>query len=383
MCYNDKRGEDIMGNYIEPIRFAFLAFPIIALIFTLPYIFHQYHKFGSILFFRVAIVYSFILYLTCIYFLVILPLPSIETVKNLTTDYVQLTPFLFVKDFFLKSSFILINPSTYLEAIKEPYFYQVFYNILITIPFGMYLRYYFNCSFKKTLLWSFLLTLFFEGTQLSGLYGIYPRPYRLFDVDDLFLNTLGGMIGYAITPLFSRFLPNRSKLDQLSYQKGEHISTLRRGIAVWIDLFLVIFINIILVMIGIKSTLIQYALSIIFIFIIVPTVRGGYTFGKKWMNIKLVTLEGEKPNWYQYWIRYGILYLFILPSPVYFLFLIELFDVFSGQRIVLWVILMVIFLFALICFSHACISLFTKKLFWYERLSATKNQSTIILEEQE
>ncbi len=311
-----------MGNYIESIRFAFFVFPIIALIFTLPYIFHQYHKFGSILFFRVAIVYSFILYLTCIYFLVILPLPSIETVKNLKTDYVQLVPFTFIKEFFLKSSFILSDPSTYLEAIKEPYFYQVFYNILITIPFGMYLRYYFNCSFKKTLLFSFLLTLFFEGTQLSGLYGIYPRPYRLFDVDDLFLNTLGGIIGYAVTPLFSRFLPDRDRLDQLSYQKGEHISTLRRGIAVWIDLFLVIFVNIIFIMLGIKSTLIQYTLSIILIFMVVPTIRGGYTFGKKWMNIKLVTLEGQKPIWYQYWIRYGILYLFLIPAPFYLLFII-------------------------------------------------------------
>ena len=76
---------------------------------------------------------------------------------------------------------------------------QVFYNILLTLPFGIYLRYYFNCSFKKTFFCTFLLTLFFELTQLSGLYGIYPRPYRLFDVDDLFLNTLGGIIGYAIT----------------------------------------------------------------------------------------------------------------------------------------------------------------------------------------
>ena len=94
-----------------------------------------------------------------------------------------------------------------MTALKEEYFYQVFYNILLTIPFGIYLRYYFNCSFKKTFILTFLLTLFFEGTQLSGLYGIYPRPYRLFDVDDLFLNTLGGIIGYGVTPIFSHFLP--------------------------------------------------------------------------------------------------------------------------------------------------------------------------------
>lgn len=373
-----------MAAYIEPIRFALLAFPFIAFLFTLPYIFHQYHKYGSVLLLRVAIVYSFILYLTCIYFLVILPLPSIEAVKNLTTEWVQLVPFAFIRDFVLESSFIWNDPSTYLEVIKEPYFYQAFYNILLTIPFGIYLRYYFNCSFKKTFFFTFLLTLFFELTQLSGLYGIYPRPYRLFDVDDLFLNTLGGMIGYGITPIFSHFLPKREKLDALSYMKGKKISIFRRGMAVWIDLFLVSLVTVLFAMIGVDNLFLQYVFSIIIIFIIVPIIRGGYTYGKKWMNIKIVTKDGEKPNWYQYFIRYGVLYLFLLPVPYYFIFLISLFNHLSGNsRIVLWLFISGFMLLAFIMFFHFFITLFTKKLFWYERISATKNMSTIEVEECE
>lgn len=372
-----------MNAYIEPIRLAFLLFPLIALLFTLPYIFHQYHKYGSVLFFRVTIVYSFILYLTCIYFLVILPLPSVESVNNLTTNWAQLTPFAFVKDFILESSFIWNHPSTYLKVLKEPYFYQVFYNILLTIPFGIYLRYYFKCSFKKTLLFTFLLTLFFEGTQLSGLYGIYPRPYRLFDVDDLFLNTLGGIIGYGITPLFSKLLPKREKLDQLSYIKGQKISTFRRGIAVWIDLFLVGVITIVFSLLGVRNIFLQYVFSIIIVFMIVPTIRGGFTFGKKWMNIKLVTIERNKPIWYQYWIRYGILYLFLLPAPFYFLFLLSMFHIFlMDLTMVHWMILIIFVIFYLVFFFHACLSLLRKKTFWYERLSKTENQSTIIREEE-
>ena len=54
----------------------------------------------------------------------------------------------------------------------------------------------------KTMIASFCLSLFFELTQLSGLYFIYPRPYRLFDVNDLVTNTLGGIIGFVVTPLF-------------------------------------------------------------------------------------------------------------------------------------------------------------------------------------
>lgn len=363
-----------MNAYIEPIRFAFLFFPIIAFLFTLPYIFHQYHKYGSILFLRVVIIYSLILYLTTIYFLVILPLPSIEVVQNLKTDWVQLVPFQFVKEFILQSSFLWDDPSTYIEVIKEPYFYQVFYNILLTVPFGIYLRYYFKCSFLKTLCFSFLLTLFFEGTQLSGLYGIYPRPYRLFDIDDLFLNTLGGIIGYGITPIFSRWLPTRQKLDQLSYHKGKYISNLRRMIAAFFDLFTVAFLTLLLDLLGLNQLLLQYIFSVILIFMIIPTIRGGFTFGKKWMNIRIVTLTEEQPKWYQYWIRYGILYLFLIPMPMYLLWF---FKKISFVILILFGILSLIFLF------HALISLFKKQLFWYEKLSATKNQSTIKMEVEE
>ena len=66
-----------MGDYPVVILQAFILFPIVAFLFTLPYVVFNYHKYGSVLSLRIIIVYSFILYLMCIYFLVILPLPSI------------------------------------------------------------------------------------------------------------------------------------------------------------------------------------------------------------------------------------------------------------------------------------------------------------------
>ena len=186
-----------MSYYVSIIIQACIAFPMIAFLFSLPYIVYNYHKYGSFLSMRIAIVYSFILYLLCAYFLVILPLPSIEEVAKMTQASMQLQPFRFIQDIISSTSFHLSDPATYLPTLNSPTVYQVLFNIALVIPFGMYLRYYFQCSFKKTLLFSFLLALFFECTQLSGLYGIYPRSYRLFDVDDLMINTLGGILGYA------------------------------------------------------------------------------------------------------------------------------------------------------------------------------------------
>ena len=56
--------------------------------------------------------------------------------------------------------------------------------------------------------------MFFELTQLTGLYFIYPKPYRLFDIDDLLLNTTGGVLGYFLFGLIEKHLPSRDKIDE-------------------------------------------------------------------------------------------------------------------------------------------------------------------------
>ena len=79
-----------------------------------------------------------------------------------------------------------------MEYAQSMSLWQLLLNILLTLPFGVYLHYYFKQSLPRTVLFSFLLSLFYEGSQLSALFGIYPGPYRLADVEDLICNTLGG-----------------------------------------------------------------------------------------------------------------------------------------------------------------------------------------------
>ena len=223
--------------YLIPIKTAVLIFPLIALLFTIPFILHQYHKYGSINKWRVLIIYSFILYLITIYFLVILPLPNPDEVIY-QENMVNLIPFSFITDFISESSIVWNDPNTYLQILKEPCFYTVILNIFMTIPFGMYLRYYFKCSLKKTVFCSFFLSLFFEITQLTGLYHIYKYPYRIFDVDDLLMNTLGGFLGFYLMGLFSKRLPTRDKIDEMAILNGTKVSGLRRITLFCLDLFI-------------------------------------------------------------------------------------------------------------------------------------------------
>ena len=126
-----------MEVYLESIKSAFLIFPLLAFLITLPYLLLQYHKYGSVPLIRSSIVYTFILYLLTAYFLVILPLPNKEEVLTMPAKIPQLTPLSFLGDFietFKKASSVL-------SFLKSPIVYTTLFNIAITIPFGIYLRY--------------------------------------------------------------------------------------------------------------------------------------------------------------------------------------------------------------------------------------------------
>ena len=66
----------MLSRYASPLLSAVALFPAIAGLFTLPFMVHQYRKYGSIPFLRILAIYLFIFYLLCAYFLVILPSKS-------------------------------------------------------------------------------------------------------------------------------------------------------------------------------------------------------------------------------------------------------------------------------------------------------------------
>ena len=137
-----------MSTYAFPIKIGLIVFPIIALLITIPFMIKQYHKYGAIPFMRTFIVYSFILYLLVAWFMVILPLPKIEVVEKMTGPWTQLIPFKGLKDIMDNTNFNILNFSTYITTLKNPIVYTVIFNFFLTLPFGVYLRYYFNRKWR-------------------------------------------------------------------------------------------------------------------------------------------------------------------------------------------------------------------------------------------
>ena len=352
-----------MEVYLESIKTAFLIFPFLAFLITLPYLLLQYHKYGSVPLIRSSIVYTFILYLLTAYFLVILPLPSKEEVLMMPTKVPQLIPFTFMGDFIE----VFKETSGVLSFLKSPIVYTTLFNIAITIPFGIYLRYYFKKKWYTTIIYTFLLSLYFEITQLTGLYGLYPKAYRLFDVDDLIINTLGGLIGYLITPIVTIFLPDRDKIDKLSYKRGKVVSIYRRFLAFLIDIF--IFATIMFIMLALLNFN-DFVLPLIIMtaiyYVILPTITS-LTLGKYLVKIKLESKNKHKHL--SIFIRQVILYFGIVFGPLIF---IELNQYVNGLITLFYI------LFAIYAYFEIFLKFFgRKKPLIYERLTKTENISTV------
>ena len=308
-----------MNSYIFPIKAAIVSFPILALLITAPFLIYYYRKYGQLGKLRSVILYSFVFYLLSAYYLVILPLPSIDTVAQMTGPRYELHLFQSWHNFMNQTVLQINQPSTYLPAMKQSVFLEPVFNIILLFPFGVYCRYYFKLSFWKTIFASFCLSLFFELTQLSGLYFIYPRPYRLFDVNDLLHNTIGGTLGFICAPLFTFFLPTRNELDSESFIKGERVSLLRRLMAVIIDWFVIGLFGSILSLFSpllptelnalISYPIVSFTLEVFIYFMVFMYLWNGQTIGKKVVRIKVVEQDRQHIHFLALVKRYSALYL--------------------------------------------------------------------------
>lgn len=361
-----------MRVYAVPIKTGLILFPIIAFLITIPYMIRQYHKYGSIPMLRSLIVYSFVLYLLIAWFMVILPLPRIEDVAKMSGPWAQLVPFNFIND--LKSvNFSLTDVRTWLSALKDSSVYTVLFNFVLTLPFGVYLRYYFNRKWWEVLVMSFMLSLFFEVTQLSCLFGIYPRPYRLFDVDDLIVNTTGGMIGFVLTPLFSKILPTRKELDDKAYMKGQRVTIPRRLIADLIDFVLVALVT----FSGILDREIMDVSILMLVYVsyfIILTMIFGKTIGKMIVGIKVVSSDGKRAMPHQILIRYVTKYILYF-EVFYVIFSMDNLSSLGDNGI--FISIMILVTIAFIYFRTIISAINKKNPLVYEQLSNTKHISTI------
>ncbi|WP_431087565.1 VanZ family protein [Paenibacillus sp. 8b26] len=359
----------MIQSYLFPVSYAFLAFPFAALLFTLPFLIVQYRRHGYIHKTRALLLYLLLLYLMNAFFLVILPLPASRHNTALTGGALQLMPLQFIHDIIRETSISPSHPSSYLHLLKERAFLQVVFNVLMTVPFGMFLRYYFRARWGWCLILSFGLSLFFEVTQLTGLYGFFDHAYRVFDVDDLMANTLGGMLGFLLGEWFSRFLPRLEHLDKHLDITTKRVSYTRRGIAFFVDC--IIWTGLLGVMEYLHVPAAFWVSSGVY-FMLIPYLTNGRTPGKWLVRIHLAGTGNRISLWelmkrysLLYWLYFGMNY--VLGGPVLW------------PQVPPWASVLISLILLVIngwFFFHLVIRLFRKGPLFYEELSHTTHRIT-------
>lgn len=336
-----------MRNFIYDIQLGFLAFPLVALLLALPYALYQYRRFGAISIWKTFVVFTFILYCMCAVSLIIFPLPKDPSQIVEIAQTPQLQPFHFVEQIRETTDFSWVDRSTWGPTLKARAAYEAYFNVLLTVPLGAYLCYLFRCRWWMALLIGMATTLLFETSQLTGLFGIYDHPYRLFDVDDLILNTTGTMLGFWLMIPLTWALPSMDEVNEQARERGSsRVSLTRRVLAAVVDLaVLAVLFVLAWIMFSPTDAQIAKALAVdpsragaktlafrfigglfadpmsalllalaigAVLFAVIPMVSKGRTIGKALVGIRIVKADGgDAPAW-GYWVRYLASAFFLL-----------------------------------------------------------------------
>ncbi|GAA1777663.1 hypothetical protein GCM10009748_07640 [Agromyces lapidis] len=81
------------------------------------------------------------------------------------------------------------------SLLRNVAFQQLVLNIVLFVPLGFFVRALFDRGVVVATIAGALVSLGIELTQLTGVWGLYPCAYRLFDTGDLMTNTIGAVLG--------------------------------------------------------------------------------------------------------------------------------------------------------------------------------------------
>jgi glycopeptide antibiotics resistance protein len=222
----------VVSTYLLPVTTALYLFPLIVLVVMLPVAFVSYRRRGRAGGWATVVSYSFLFYLLAIALQTVIPLPRNANYCSGHTyaSSPQLRPFYFVQ---------VIKEHAHhhwglLAILHNTAIWSAGLNVVMLLPLGVFLRYAYRMRVVSTTVIGFGVSFFFELTQLTGLWFVYPCPYRLFSVDDMILNTTGVLIGWLVGGLLVKVLPTLEP-DGDRRRYADKVTFTRRLFAVMAD----------------------------------------------------------------------------------------------------------------------------------------------------
>ena len=182
-------------SFSAPFMMSVALWPLVSFIVTVPVLAMLYHRDNRLGFGAALSAYATVLYLIGLLCFTLYPMPD-DPAAYCATHHLhpQLNPLQFIGD---------------IRADGLTAILQIVMNVVFFVPLGFIMKRVFRWKFAVALPVGFLASLLVETMQLTGVMGVFPCSYRLFDVDDLIWNTSGAVIGYGCAMLFDRLFPPR------------------------------------------------------------------------------------------------------------------------------------------------------------------------------
>lgn len=316
-----------MSTYARVILWGLMSFPLIALACLVPYMVYEYRRYGSIPAWKSFVVFSMILYAICAVYMVVLPLPENRDAFVAYAARPKLTPLTFVGTFAraaTKVGLSPLRPATVLAFLKQSGVYVTLFNVALTVPVGFFAHYLFGARWWQAMVAGFLTSLLFEVTQVTGIYGIYAHPYRLFDVDDLIVNTTGALVGFALSAPVCRFLPAIDDVNARARERGRaYPSMTRRLLACLIDATLTLVATVLGYWIVVQAhtyvtgrdALAVLSLMVSVAYVLMPVLAHGATLGQRLLRMRVVETDGDDASPWRLLARQALLWWGLALGP--------------------------------------------------------------------
>jgi len=309
----------MLRHYVGPVAQGVGIFMLSVLVLAIPYLIWQYRRHGAIAPRRAWVHVTFALYLICAWALVLLPLPDPASLRRPAP--VTLVPFQWWSD--MMAALAASDGGWRAVLTNAPLLIQVF-NLALTVPLGVYLRRWFRRGLLVTTLAGLGLSLAFELTQVTALWGLYPMPYRQFDVDDLIANTAGAALGWALAPAIV-LLPRRRRQDDLRVaglpSPARRLLALAVDVVCWVIAYMVCLLGVASILSGTdysSTTLavVLWTITFVLVFVGVPVLASGATPGRALLGVSVEASSGDEAQWWRYLVREVLLMWPAAVAPV-------------------------------------------------------------------
>lgn len=309
----------MVRQYVAPIAQGFGVFLLGSLALLLPYVVWQYRRYGRVAPRRALVNATFALYLVCAWAVVLLPMPDPAALRHPAP--VNLVPFQWWTD----TIAVWDKAGNGWRALltNGPLLVRLF-NVALTVPLGVYLRRWYRRGWAIATLTGLALSLAFEFTQVTALWGLYPMPYRSFDVDDLIANTLGAGLGWLLAPLVV-LLPARHHADD--HPVTGSASPARRLTALVVDgiCWALAYLVLLFAVAGVAADLdyhpqtlavVLWTVTFVLVFVAVPTLAAGATPGRALVGLSARLPDGRPALWWRHLVREVVLLWPVGVAPV-------------------------------------------------------------------